>query len=28
VLEATATNIDGFLRRDTCDSSTHVNRPI
>jgi hypothetical protein len=28
VLDAAATNIDGFLWRDTCVSSTQLNRPI
>jgi hypothetical protein len=28
MLEASASKIDGFLCRDTCVSSTHLNRPI
>jgi hypothetical protein len=28
VLDAPASNTDGFLSRDTCVSSTHLNRPF
>jgi hypothetical protein len=28
VLDAATSNIDGFLWRDTCVSSTQLNRPI
>jgi hypothetical protein len=27
VLDAAPSNIDGFLSRDTCDSTTQLNRP-